>query len=425
MQDEGLEDWIEVGQLRVGLFVQLDLHWTQHPFPFGSFLIRNPQQIEQIRSLGLARVRWSPKRSEVVPLPAGAEANANPVQHHAAPALPAEDKAAVERRALLVEQQASLARCERSYAESVKQFRQILQNVRAQPVEAREVAARQVATMVAEIDGKEDLALRLLSEKAGQESSLHPMNVCVLSILLARMLGHDDAELALVGQGALLHDIGKLELPDRLRWQNEYASAAERKLYQEHVAHGVALGRRMGLADGVLEIIAQHHEQADGGGYPERRRNQAIAPLARVVALVNRYDNLCNPSNPLSALTPHDALALLFARHRECFDDTVLAAFIRLLGVYPPGSVLLLNDGRHALVVAVNARRPLRPRIVIHDPGIDPAETLVVDLELHPELGINRALKPLQLPRAALVALSPRKRTCYYFERAGGGMAGR
>lgn len=418
MPDTTLE-LIDIGRLRVGIFVQLDLHWTRHPFQFSSFLIKSEAQLEQIRSLGLLQVRWSRLRSEVEPLPeplAGADVLKSSVLPAAIISDPARRAAA--RKAELSEQQASLDRCERQFAEVSRELRGLFQNVRANPAQAKAMAVAQVDAIVGEVLHTEDVAIRLLSEKAGQEATLHAMNVSVLSILLGRTLGFDAVQLAHLGVGAMLHDVGKLELPDRLRWRDDVAPAAERRMFQEHCAHGVALGQRMGLSPEVLEIIAQHHEQADGRGYPAALKGDAIRPLPRIVGLVNQYDNLCNPSNPAQALTPHDALALIFARQRDAFDAGVLAAFIRMMGVYPPGSVLQLNDERFAIVASVNSERPLKPRIVIHDPDVPPEEALVVDLEQRPDLGVQRAVKPLQLPRAVFDYLSPRKRMCYFFERS-------
>jgi hypothetical protein len=195
-------------------------------------------------------------------------------------------------------------------------------------------------------------------------------------------------------------------------------SSAERRLYQEHVAHGVAIGTRMKLPAEELAIIAQHHELADGRGYPQQLSGEQIAPLARIVALVNLYDNLCNPGNPSQAVTPHEALALIFAQMRNQFDNKVLMPFIRMMGVYPPGSVVELSDGRMALVVSVNAVRPLKPNVVVYEPRVPRDEALVEDLEQTQELGIRRSLKPLQLPKAAFDYLSPRQRICYFFKRA-------
>ena len=221
-----------------------------------------------------------------------------------------------------------------------------------------------------------------------------------------------------LGLGALLHDIGKIALPERLRWKDDNFNKAERHLYEEHVEHGLEFARAMGLPPAATTIVAQHHELADGRGYPRRLAGDAIAPLARIVGLVNHYDTLCNPANPAQAVTPHEALSLIFAQMKKQFDMAVLMPFIRMMGVYPPGSVVELSDGRYALVVSVNSSRPLKPRIVIHDPHVPREEALVVDLEDVPELGIRRSLKPVQLPTAAFSYLSPRSRICYFFERA-------
>jgi hypothetical protein len=95
-----------------------------------------------------------------------------------------------------------------------------------------------------------------------------------------------------------------------------------------------------------------------------------------------------------------------------------MSLFIRMMGVYPPGSVVQLTDERFALVVSVNSARPLKPQVVIHDAHIPREEALVIDLEHECDIGIRRSLKPLQLPKAAFDYLSPRKRMCYFFERA-------
>jgi len=318
----------------------------------------------------------------------------------------------------LSEQQTSLDRCELQFGEVSRQLRSVLQSAKSNPVQAREAAVAQVGAMVGHVHGIKDVAIRLLSEKAGQETTLHAMNVSVLAILLARAMRFDEAQLGVVGLGALLHDIGKLELPDRLRWRDDNAPAVERRLFQGHAAQGVTLAKKMGLAPEVIAIIGQHHEHVDGTGYPSGLKGEKISLPARVVAVVNQYDNLCNPGNPAQALTPHDALAVIFARQRDAFDASVLAGFIRMMGVYPPGSVLQLNDERYAIVVSVNADRPLKPSIVIHERDVPADDALVVNLEHHPEIGIQRAVKPLQLPRAVFDYLSPRKRMCYFFERS-------
>ena len=137
---------------------------------------------------------------------------------------------------------------------------------------------------------------------------------------------------------------------------------------------------------------------------------------ARVVALVNRYDNLCNPQSRTPALTPHEAVSMLFAQGRQSFDSTVLNAFIRMMGVYPAGSLVQLTDDRFAMVVGVNSSRPLKPCVLVHDQNLPRSEALVLNLERLPNLGIRRSLQPALVPAAAIQYLDPRPRVAYYFE---------
>jgi HD-GYP domain-containing protein (c-di-GMP phosphodiesterase class II) len=222
-----------------------------------------------------------------------------------------------------------------------------------------------------------------------------------------------------LGTGALLHDMGKLEMPLRVRHPDDTFTPVERREYEEHVGHGLALARRMGLSPGATLIVAQHHEHADGTGFPLRLNTDRMTPASRIVGLVNCYDNLCNPYFLARGLTPHEALSQLFAQGKSKYDTSILGGFIRMMGVYPPGSAVQLTDDRHALVVSVNSTRPLKPCVIVHDPAVPRDEALIVDLEQVTDLGIRRSLRPTQLPPAALEYLAPRQRVAYFFEPAG------
>lgn len=245
---------------------------------------------------------------------------------------------------------------------------------------------------------------------------MHPVNVTIISLLLGKALGLTKSDMVDLGMAAFLHDIGKSQLPGRVRWLEDNFSSAEYKLYQEHVGQSVALGKGMALTAGALQAIAQHHELIDGSGFPTRLKGDSLSMPAKILSLVNRYENLCNPSRPAAAITPHEALSLIFAQLKTRFDGVALSAFIRMMGVYPPGSVVQLVDDRYAIVVSVNSSRPLKPRVVVHDPSVSRHEALILDLEKMPNIGIRRSLKPAGLPRDAMDYLSPRLRVCYFFE---------
>ena len=266
--------------------------------------------------------------------------------------------------------------------------------------------------------GAEDLCIRFLGEAAGDKASLHALNVAIVSLLMGRCFGFDADDMMDVGVGAMLHDVGKLELPARLRHREESFSPNELRLYREHVALGVAQAKRMGLSAGASAVIAQHHEHADSSGFPDGLNSDRMTMAARIVALVDRYDNLCNPHLSARGLTPHESVSLLFAQGRSKYDTSILGAFIKMLGVYPPGSVVQLTDDRYASVIATNSSRPLKPNVLVHDAGVPRDEALVVDLESVPGLGIRRSVRLQQLPPPVADYLAPSTRVSYFFEPA-------
>lgn len=410
------EPLISVDALRVGMFVHLDMSWMAHPFPLGSFRIASEEQIATIRGLGKPQLRWCPDKSDAPQADAAAD-SAEPVAE-AAPAESPEQAAARRHREALAAQRESLLRCERQFAEATKAAKSTLDLVVNQPVKAREQAEALSQALVSKMIGAPELNIRLLSDGMGDKASSHAVNVAIISLLMGRTLGMKEADLVELGVGAMLHDIGKLELPDRIRWRDAHFTSAELDYYQQHVALGVAQGRRMGLSAGALLVVAQHHEQADGLGFPMRLEVGRMTAAARIVALVNRYDGLCNPYIPSKAMTPHEALSLMFAQGQKQFDTTMLSAFIKMMGVYPPGSSVQLTDDRYAMVVSVNANRPLKPRVLVHQNGVPREEAVVVDLEQARGLAIRRSLKPMQLPRDSYDYLSPRQRVTYFFEPA-------
>lgn len=436
MTDSTNACFAEMSDLRVGMFIHLDLGWMSHPFPLGSFRIASAEQIAVIRGLGLKRVRWSPEKSDqddpqpstltghgqgVVTLTGVAPDEEPDLQVSAAdlPAPPTESEPERQhrhRREALAAQREAHRACERRFGAASSICRKMLEMAEAQTEQAGREAESLTRDLLGQIMVDEELSIRLLHETAGDKIALHAMNVSVISLLMGRVFNLGEEDMLDLGVGALMHDVGKHALPERVRHRDDHFTASETQYYQEHVAHGVSAGRRMGLRPGALLVIGQHHELADGTGFPLRLNSDRMSAASRIVSLVNRYDNLCNPHTPSKSLTPHEALSLLFAQGKNKFDTAIMGAFIKMMGVYPPGSVVQLTDDRHALVTSVNSTRPLKPRVLVHDTRVPRDEALLVDLEQTPGLGIRRSLKPQQLPREALAYLSPRQRVTYYFE---------
>jgi len=397
---------VSVQDLKVGMYVHLDLGWMSHPFPLSSFRITSAEQIATIRGLGLKRVRWAPDKSEIE---APASAPAAPAAAAVVANESAEQRTARERRELLAAQRAAALLAERQYGEAGKAWREAWDKVATRPIDARADTEALTRALLDKMLVEGEMSIRVLSTGAGDRATSHALNVAVVSLLMGRTFGMSADEMMDLGVGSLLHDVGKQDIPDRVRHPDDSFGSAETHAYREHVALGVSQGRRMGLAAGALLVIGQHHENADGSGFPLKLGAERMSTAARIVALVNRYDNLCNPAVLSRALTPHEALSLLFAQSRGRYDATILN---------PAGSVVQLTDDRYAMVVGVNSSRPLKPRVLVHEPRAARDDALLVDLEATPDLGIRRSLNPSKLPPAALEFLAPRPRVSYFFEAA-------
>lgn len=467
--DTDADELIDVQALRIGMFVRLDGGWMSHPFPLSNFRIASAEQLATIRSLGLNKVRWdrylsdaastatpasaalmpkttpalapldssvdAPVPPKVTPMPPGtAKARHNTTAEFAA-ALGLTAQASVDdalgldpqakpptehelhtRR--LARQRASLAQCERQFNEAASAFKQATGLVASEPEQAKAQIEQLSNNLLDKMLVEQDLCIRLLRDTAGGQASTHTLNVSIIALLLGRNFGLSQSELQELGVGAMLHDIGKIDIPERLRHLDERFSPDEVKAYREHVVLGLARGQKMRLSAGVMQVIAQHHEMADGSGFPLGLGSERMGDAARIVAMVNAYDTLCNPPMATRGVTPHEALAQMFTQGKKRFDTALLGAFIKMMGVYPAGSTVQLTDERFAVVVSVNSARPLKPRVMVHDAKVPRDEALVIDIGEQPGLGIRRSIKPDQLPTPALHYLAPRQRVVYYFEPA-------
>lgn len=410
--------YISPDQLCVGLYIQLDLAWWEHNFAFNNFKIKDAGQIKSLRALGLQRLRYDPERSDCEPLPLN---DHTPISAPSAPAnLTPQQQAAAERAEKLKALRKRLAQVDRRFIQAGQQIKALNQTLRSRPEEALKQAGEIVGGMVDTLLTGSGAVLHSINSKAAEEHYYHALNVTTLSLLLGRQLGLNSEDCHTLGLGALLHDIGKLQIPSKVLLKNEPLTRPEQQLLQLHCEFGLRMGQKLMFDDEVLRIIHEHHEYCDGSGYPRQLHEAGIARLSRLVCITNHFDNLCNPLNPRNALTPHEALALMFKHQQSRFDAVALKAFIRVMGVYPPGSLVALDDERFGIVLGMNPSIPLKPTLIVYDETIPKAEALIVDLEQEPTLSIAACMRPTQLPAAALEYLNPRQQVSYFVEPAQG-----
>ena len=413
------ENTLTMDQLRVGLYVYIDLKWFEHPFAFSHFKIKSEEQIKTLRSLGLRTMRYSPELSDAGPL-AVPFAPGQPAAARPDALAPAPSPVMVAKRAMMEQMKVrreTAARIEQAFLNTAQTIRDIEKTLYSQPAQTLQKASLLVRQIADSILSAPELAIQVMGDKlGGDELYFHSLNVTMLSMMMARDLKLPIEVVGVLGVGALLHDIGHKELPDPIRLKTEALTAAERNFFELHPQYGVTIAKRMHVAPAALTIIGEHHELFDGSGYPGHLKGEAINLLSRIVAIANHYDELCNPPLLTDALTPHEALSLMFAKLRSKFDPKLLQVFIRCLGVYPPGTMVQLSNGFMGMVATVNTARPMKPIVVVYDPDVPKDEAMMLDLEAEADLSVAKAIRPGQVPREVYHYLSPRKRVSYYFD---------
>jgi putative nucleotidyltransferase with HDIG domain len=431
---------VSIEQLRVGLYVHLDLKWFEHPFAFSHFKIKDEEQIQALRGLGLRTVRISPALSDpaattgsAAPAPSGdaaaphvggapASASTSTPVPAEAPALSSMQQAKRAMMERISQQREQAIHIEKAFLDAARTIRAIETNLFSKPAASVEQASQLVTQIVDSILCAPELAIHVMGDKVGgEELYLHSLNVTMLSMMIAREIGLPHAVISMLGMGALLHDIGLKNVPDKILNKPEALSRAEQNACQLHCQYGADMAKQLGLAPAVAAIIRDHHELYDGSGYPRALKGDAIGLLTRIVSIADHYDELCNPPHLAAALTPHDALSQMFARQRDKFDPKLLQIFIRCLGVYPPGTVVQLSNGVLGMVATVNTSKPMKPIVVIYDAAVPKHDAILVDMERETSLNIVKSLKPAQVPQDVLLYLSPRKRVSYYFDASTGG----
>lgn len=410
---------ISLEQLQVGLYVHLDLKWFEHPFAFSQFKIKSDDQIRTLRSLGLHKIRFDPALSDVAPAPMPSDAPPPPPAD--APRMPPpESPELTAKRAMMARiraQRESAARIEHAFQDTAKSIRDIEKNLFSRPAECMQRATELIGKITESILVAPDLAIHVMGDRvSAEEIYVHSLNVTMLSMMIARDIKLPVEVANAMGIGALFHDIGLKNIPDRVLSKPDPWTNAEQKLYETHAHGGAETGQSMNFPPAATAICRDHHEMFDGSGYPRALKGEAIGMLARIVAITNYYDELCNPVNGVAGHTPHEALSLMFAKLRGKFDPRLLQVFIRCLGVYPPGTIVQLANGATGMVATVNTDKPTKPVLVIYEASVPREEALMVDLDREPDLNIVRAIKPAQVPKEIIQYLSPRKRVSYYFD---------
>lgn len=194
----------------------------------------------------------------------------------------------------------------------------------------------------------------------------HCLRVAVFAVAFARFIGLPDEDLEVAGLCGLLHDVGKLKVPPEILNKPGPLDPKEAKVMQGHTSIGYNLLKTdQNLDPIVIDVTRHHHERMDGRGYPARLEEWQISRFSRLIAIVDAYDAMTSDRCYRDGLPASDAMRILYRNRGQQFDAGMVEAFIRMVGIYPPGSLVELSSGEVALVLTTHPGKKLRPKVEI------------------------------------------------------------
>lgn len=348
-------------QLAIGHYVCLPIGWTSHPFMFNNFKIKTNEELLVLNSLKLDGIDVDISKSDSSALKSKSKDTTN--THRAT------QTAAVDPVELLQTKHRTMQRrAERHYSAQMSAFKNALSKFNSNPEEVFfhiSEAVNNTSNWLNELATEQPLYL-VFSDNNGDDLFNHSLNVVVLSLQVANTLGLDPKKCRLLGLTAMCLDIGFLKVPTQIRRSTTPLTGAEQSYYEMHATYSVDILKKAGsFPPEIYPLIANHHERLDGSGYPHNLKADKFDTLGKLLQLVDQYICLTCPPPWKKQTSPQTAIALLYKSAGVKYDKTILEAMVKVLGIYPPGSIVELSDGQLALVSATNPKNKLKPYVKI------------------------------------------------------------
>ena len=194
----------------------------------------------------------------------------------------------------------------------------------------------------------------------------HSVSTSVWAVAFGRHLGLPKKDLESLAIGALLFDVGKIKLPEKLITNTQRYNQYEFKLVKQHVQHSIDIVKSIdGIDDDIIEMIQTHHERHNGSGYPLGLSGNKIPIFGKIAGIVDCYDAIISDRPFVSAMSPHNAVKKLYEWRDIDFQGELVEQFIQVVGIYPVGTLVELSDERVGVIVAQNRVWRLRPKVML------------------------------------------------------------
>ncbi|HCH2782369.1 TPA: HD-GYP domain-containing protein [Vibrio parahaemolyticus] len=409
---------LTVDRIQPGLHIRLPLKWNDHPFLLNSFKIKDQEQIEMIRHLGVKFVYFNPEQSDAAPLPVNQIQTDSTTSNES---LDLETQKLWQEKQKRIEKLSAYRRrviqSEKEFERSLARMRSVMTKIRNRPTAAVDEAQLLIEDIVEKLMCDDNVTLHLMNGKNEFEDIyFHSLNVAVIAMMIGRAKGYSAKQLKELSFAALFHDMGKIKIPTAILRKQVPLTEPETNYLKLHTKYGLDLANQIeGFPEPAKTVIAQHHELRDGSGYPEGLKGDEIDELAQIVIVANAFDNLCHTPIASEQKIPYTALSHLYKNCKHLYKEENLNILIKFMGVFPPGTVVQLSNNMVGLVISVNASNLLFPNVLVYDPSVPRTQAPIIELASK-DLRIVNAIHPSKLPDKIKEYLNPRSRISYFFD---------
>ncbi len=375
---------ISIDQLLPGMYV-VDLHkrWLDHSLWQSRFKVRDEAHIWKLREEGIEKISIDTDKGVDLPSSPMAAINRLDIQLKSM----AEIKATQPRTVSLGEER---RRATRLLSEASATVNWLMLSARTgQHVDAAQLEPI-IGKMMASVSRNPDALVPLARLKSQDAyATEHAVATAALIIAFGRQQGMSEPEIEKLALGTMVKDVGHAALDARLVTKRGMLSKAEYSIVQSHVEEGLAvLEATSRLSETSVAVVLEHHERFNGCGYPYRMAGDEISLAGRMAAIVDTYDAMTSERPYRAAMSPSHTLRQLYDEGGTQYDPALVAAFVKTVGIYPVGTLVLLESGHLAVVEQLHPENMLTPIVrVIYHTGRRQYLTVPAEIDLARKIG--------------------------------------